>query len=201
MGRRSKADERKQEILENFYEVLKEEGFENASIAKIALRMDVNPSLLIHYFHTKEEMVIDVVDYILARYEDAFLTHFEKAETPEAQFRYIVSVLFSVEWIRIIDHSVFYSCYYLATRHNRIEERFREMYSEFSKLIEICIANCMEAGILAEDDPKEVAEFLISLNEGLNYYGHIFKDEEAYKARALSMRKRVLKSLGARIEF
>lgn len=201
MGRRSKADERKQEILENFYEVLKEEGFENASIAKIALRMDVNPSLLIHYFHTKEEMVVDVVDYILVRYEDAFLTNFEKAEEAEAQFRYIISVLFSVEWIRIIDHSVFYSCYYLATRHSRIEERFREMYSEFSKLIEVCIANCMDAGILAEDDPKEVAEFLISLNEGLNYYGHIFKDEEAYKARALSIRNRVLKSLGACIEF
>ena len=68
MGRKSKADERKREILVHFYEVVKEEGFENASIAKIADRMEVNPSLLIHYFKTKEEMVVDLVDFLLDRY-------------------------------------------------------------------------------------------------------------------------------------
>ena len=62
MGRKSKADVRKKEILEHFYIVLKQEGFENASIAKIANLMDVNPSLLIHYFKTKEEMVFAFVE-------------------------------------------------------------------------------------------------------------------------------------------
>ncbi|MEZ4851774.1 MAG: TetR/AcrR family transcriptional regulator [Bacteroidia bacterium] len=53
MGRKSKAKIRRQEILSHFYEVIIEEGFEGASIGKIAKRMEVNPSLLIHYFSTK----------------------------------------------------------------------------------------------------------------------------------------------------
>ena len=44
---------RKREILEHFQQVLVEEGFEGASIGKIARRMGINPSLIIHYFSTK----------------------------------------------------------------------------------------------------------------------------------------------------
>ena len=58
MGRKSKAAVRKREILEHFYNILKEEGLEKASIAKVAKRMAVNPSLLIHYFKTKEAMTV-----------------------------------------------------------------------------------------------------------------------------------------------
>ena len=72
MGRKSKADVRKKEILEHFYIILRDEGFENASIAKIANIMDVNPSLLIHYFKTKEEMVVAFVSFLLGRYELTF---------------------------------------------------------------------------------------------------------------------------------
>ena len=86
MGRKSKAEERKKEILIHFYEVVKEDGFENASIAKIADRMDVNPSLLIHYFKTKEEMIVDLVDFLLNRYN--LDQHYEELETPTSKLRF-----------------------------------------------------------------------------------------------------------------
>jgi len=53
MPRKNKANIRKREILEHFYEVLSNEGLEGASIAKIAKHMGVHPSLLMHYFKTK----------------------------------------------------------------------------------------------------------------------------------------------------
>ena len=80
MGRKSKAEERKLEILQHFYEVIKEEGFENASIAKIAKSMEVNPSLLIHYFNTKEDMILELVDFLLNRYESMFLQQIQRLQ-------------------------------------------------------------------------------------------------------------------------
>ena len=56
MGHYQKAEIRKPEILENYYQVLLEEGFEGTSIGKIARRMDIHPSLIIHYFKNKENM-------------------------------------------------------------------------------------------------------------------------------------------------
>ena len=53
MRKNLKAEIRKPEILENYYQVLIEEGFEGVSIAKIAKRMNIHPSLIIHYFKTK----------------------------------------------------------------------------------------------------------------------------------------------------
>jgi len=57
-----KAEARKPEILENYYQVLIEEGFEGTSIGKIAKRMSIHPSLIIHYFKTKENMTVELVD-------------------------------------------------------------------------------------------------------------------------------------------
>ena len=54
MRKNQKAEIRKPEILENYYQVLIEEGLEGTSIGKIAKRMDIHPSLIIHYFKTKE---------------------------------------------------------------------------------------------------------------------------------------------------
>ena len=92
MGRKSKAKIRKQEILSHFYEVIIEEGFEGASIGKIAKRMEVNPSLLIHYFSTKDAMVIGLIDYIMATYSSHILPDFSKVEDPQERWDDVVDV-------------------------------------------------------------------------------------------------------------
>ena len=64
-----KAEIRKPEILDNFYHVLLEEGFEGASFGKIAKRMNIHPSLIIHYFKTKENLTTELVDLLIEKYE------------------------------------------------------------------------------------------------------------------------------------
>ena len=54
MTKRKNAEIRKPEILENYYQVIIEEGIEGASIGKVADRMDIHPSLIIHYFKAKK---------------------------------------------------------------------------------------------------------------------------------------------------
>ena len=54
MPRGKKAEVRKQEIIEQFYQVIVEDGLEKASLVKIAERLAVSPSLLIHHFKNKD---------------------------------------------------------------------------------------------------------------------------------------------------
>lgn len=194
MGRKSKADVRKQEILQYFYEVMCDEGFENASIAKIAERMSVNPSLLIHYFKTKEEMVIDLVDFILNRYEDAFLEHIQQMQDTQARFEKIIGTLFSTDWLMVGNYSVFYACYYLAARHDRIKERFNSMYAEFRQILVTEAAKWIADGVIKLQDPVQVAEYLIMLTEGMAFYQRVFSPTE-YAARAAFTRDLAIRTL------
>ena len=96
MGRKSKAKIRRQEILSHFYEVIIEEGFEGASIGKIAKRMEVNPSLLIHYFSTKDAMVIGLIDYIMSTYSSHIIPDFLSVEDPQERWDDVVDVVFKI---------------------------------------------------------------------------------------------------------
>ena len=68
MRQRQNAELRKPEILRNFLEILVEEGIEGASIGKVAKRMGIHPSLIMHYFSTKETLIIEAVDHIVHEY-------------------------------------------------------------------------------------------------------------------------------------
>lgn len=198
MGRKSKAEERKQEILEHFYKVMLTEGFENSSIAKIAKSMDVNPSLLIHYFKTKEDMVVGLVDFLLERYEDAFLNMVISKENPQEQFDTVIDILFGHAWMQMSDqHSVFYACYYLSSRHDLIRERFQQMYNRFREVVEELADRWIEAKIVRDFTPSQVAEYLIMLNEGLTYYEGVYRDPEAFMHRCEYLQKMVRKTLTA----
>jgi AcrR family transcriptional regulator len=50
MRKNQNAKPRKPEILEAYYQVIIQEGLEGASIGKIAKRLNIHPSLIIHYF-------------------------------------------------------------------------------------------------------------------------------------------------------
>ena len=68
MGRKSLKEERQKEIVIAFYKVAKKEGIENTSIAKVADMMGVNPSLVMHYFKTKDDLLQALVDFNLEKY-------------------------------------------------------------------------------------------------------------------------------------
>ncbi len=195
MGRKSKADVRKKEILENFYTILKEQGFENASIAKIAKRMDVNPSLLIHYFKTKEEMVVAFVEHLLDQHEENFRVRVANAEGPRAKLEEVLETLFSKEWLNSSDPTVFYACYYLSSRNQRIRQRFRDMYDRFKKILIPQAKSWIDSNLIKEESPEAVADYIIITNEGLLYYDKLMSDPKGFSRRASYLKSAVIKTL------
>jgi len=196
MGRKSKADERKHEILVHFYQVVKEEGFEHASVAKIAEKMGVNPSLLIHYFKTKEEMVVDLVDFLLERYEEVYEEKFNQITDPKERFNLSIQFILGEDWMQVSDHhTVFYACYYLASRHDRIRDRFKQMYGHYRERLEREASQWIAHGLVTMKNPTQIAEYLILLNEGLTYYEGVFQSAEAFKNRSKWLKEWAIKTL------
>jgi AcrR family transcriptional regulator len=144
-------------MLEAYYQVLLDEGLEGASIGKIAKRIDVHPSLLIHYFGTKEQMTIELVDYLLEVYYTTYGEKLEAIEDPVDRLRAILDTFFSVSYQQLLPESVFYACFYLSLRHPAVRSAFANLHQVEQELLEKTIAECMACGELEEGDPHELA--------------------------------------------
>lgn len=177
---RDRAETRKKEILESFYAVLSEEGLEGASMAKIAARMGIHPSLIIHYFSTKEEMVVALVDFMLARYEETFMPRFREIDDPVERLHAVIDAIFGQDWARLVDAGVFYACYSLSMRNDRVRESFRKMYTRLHEVLQKEIADLMRMGMIVKADPAKLADLIISLLEGYDFYRRVMDDEERF---------------------
>ena len=195
--KKDKADIRKHEILEHFQVVLAEQGFEGASIAKIAKKMDVHPSLLIHYFSTKEDMILELVDFILEQYETMALKKMKEMNNPKKRLTMLLDTIFGVDWISLVDSSSFYACYYLSFRNAEVKDRLAKLYKRFKEYLVNEINMCINEGLINESDPEKDADLIISLVEGLSFYRNIAGGKETYQELGNYLKEKALQMLSA----
>ena len=183
---------RKQEILEHFYKVLSDEGIEGSSLAKIAGSMGVHPSLLIHYFSSKEQMTLALVDNIAEQYGETYLGWIGEIEDPEERLAAILDMLFSRDWMVYVDQSVFNACHYLGFHNKEIQKRFRAMYSRFADALSLEFGRLMELGAIKEMDPRQLADLVIAMTEGLDFYGTIIGTGRRFDSVGRTMKEAAL---------
>jgi AcrR family transcriptional regulator len=195
MGRKSKAKVRKQEILSHFYQVIIDEGFEGASIAKIARRMDVNPSLLIHYFSTKDAMVQELIAYIISTYSSHILPDFSEVENPAERWDDVLDVVSRIQWDRIINNIVFFSCYTLGLREPEVRKQFVSLYANITEILVAEIEHAKASNIIQVKDSNKAAEIILILVEGANFFQHLSTNPKTKKDRPEQLRSSIMRLL------
>jgi AcrR family transcriptional regulator len=192
--REERATLRRREMLAAFYQVLVEEGLRGASIAKIAKRLGVPPSLLIHYFHTKEQMTIELVDYLLEVYLESYGDKLAAVPDSLERLHAILDEFFSPEYHQLLDDRAFYACFYLSLTHPRVRHAYATHYETSLELVETAIRECMEAGAIPRDDAHELAMTVKAMEEGYAFLIGGGADEavkatmgKVLKARALGL--------------
>jgi AcrR family transcriptional regulator len=181
MRKNQTADTRKPEILENYYQVLIEEGFEGASIGKIAKRMNIHPPLIIHYFKNKDNMTVELVDFLIEKYEAPEFLQFDHIQDVQRRFNALMDTIFSVEWSRTIDPGVHFGFYYLSLRNPKIKQRFETMFKRFRNYLVAEFEFYRQAGIVKATDLKKVADIVMTLMEGLEYHAHFLSENETFE--------------------
>ncbi|WP_150451610.1 TetR family transcriptional regulator [Arenibacter lacus] len=169
MGRKSLKEVRQKEIIAAFYNVSKREGLENASLAKVAKEMGINTSLILHYFGSKEELIYGLIDFIMDRYSVLYNTKSE-VNSKESHLKEIVNNLFSREWNDLVDDGVFYGCFTLVFRNEKIKAAYKELHDELRILLTKAIQEAKDAGEVDVENPREAADIIFILVEGAYYY-------------------------------
>lgn len=188
MGRRSLKDLRKKEIIQGLYQVAKKEGLENSSLAKVANHLGINPSLILHYFCSREELLFGLVDYILEQYRQMY-TPGNLAFQNKEGIRQLIDNLFSRNWNRYFDDGVFYSCYALTYRNDRLRDKFRELHNQLRTYLNEVLDSAREKGILDLEDTTRATDEVFILVEGAYYYLGMVGDRESYDERVSAYRQ------------
>ncbi len=165
----SKIEHRKPEILENYYQVIIKEGIEGASIAKIARRMNIHPSLIIHYFKTKHNLTVELFDLLIERYAAPEFFQHDRIKDPHQRFKTLMDILFSFEYSRTVDPGVHFGFYYLSFRNKEINKRFREMINQLKVLLIKEFEKFKKEGIITVKDTGQAANMVVTLIEGLEF--------------------------------
>jgi AcrR family transcriptional regulator len=181
MRKNQKADNRKAEILENYYQTLIAEGFEGASIGKIAKRMKIHPPLIIHYFKTKENMTTELVDLLIEKYESPGLLRFDHIQDPKQRFTVFMDTIFSFEWSRTVDPGIHFGFYYLSFRNKKIQQRFESMFKRFRNYLVNELEGYRKAGIIAVNDLEKAADVIVTLMEGLEFHTHFLAENQPFE--------------------
>ena len=182
MGRKSLKETRQLEIINTFYEVAKIEGYEHTSIAKIAKEMDINPSLVSHYFETKEDLTYALIDYILERYLLIFTIKNEGEVTLE-DLQKTIEMLFSKKWNLLFDDGLFYTFYALTFREKKIQTKYKIILDSLRVALAKMIEQCNAKQLINVPDPKTAADLIFVLVDGAYFYLSLENDKKAYDER------------------
>lgn len=195
MGRKSLKEVRQQEIIKTFYKVARKEGYENTSIAKIAKVMDINPSLIIHYFETKEDLTHALIDHILERYLLIY-TIKHKGGVMLSDLQKTIEMLFSKKWNLLFDDGLFYTFYALAFRDKRIKKKYKTILDSLRRELASIIEKCNEKDLLKVSDPQSAADLIFVMVDGAYFYLSLENDNEAYKERLDYYKNKAYQILG-----
>ncbi|GGF40196.1 TetR family transcriptional regulator [Echinicola rosea] len=180
---------RKKEIVEGFYSLAKENGLENTSIAKIGKHLNIPPSLVMHYFPTKDILISHLIDYIL----DQYLKIYEPAirelkEKEHADPKTFIDKLFSRDWNLLFDDGVFYSCFALIFRNDKIKKEYRRLHDRLREFLK---------EILDKDETLKgantlvLAEQIFVVVEGAYYYLSMIDNDEVYDQKVIFYKEQV----------
>lgn len=196
---RLNAEHRKPAILKAFYEVIEAVGFENASIAKVAKQAGVHASLVIHYFGSKERMVLDLVDEVLRTYADLIRKLPDSGE-PHKRLERLLALIWSREWHEAASFSVVFSFLAISQRDERVMSRLHTLYESYGNYLLEQVRFFADAGVIRVADQEAAAQGLISLSEGSHYFCRFHIKNGTFDEHCRNMIEAAKKILGVREE-
>jgi len=128
---------------------------------------------------------------MLEKYATIYTSKFDEFQDPQKRLDNIINTFFESDWTERGDASVFWSCFSLSFRSDRVKASFRVMYDGFRKILADEISTYIEAGIVAVTDPIRTADIIITLIEGLNMYRAVKGEDPKLKETSEYFRQTV----------
>ncbi|MDX5479767.1 TetR family transcriptional regulator [Fontibacter flavus] len=196
MGLSNISDLRKKEIVQAFYKTAINEGLENTSIAKIAKSLNIQPSLIVHYYKTKDDLVTALIDHCLELYLKIFEKSYTDHKNPSEVLHALINRMFSKDWNELFDDGVYYSAYAMVFREPEIRDKFLKIHKTLREKFSTLLKECQDEGIIEIEHAGQSANLIFSLLDGTYFYINMLTTDKEQKEHLKHSKKLALKILG-----
>jgi AcrR family transcriptional regulator len=195
---RLSAGDRREQLLDVLVQVIRSEGYEQVTMARLAQAAGVNPSLLMHHFGSKENLMLTLVNVSLQRYGQLFR---ELPGSGDARLRLVqmLAVYFGLRWMNTLAAPEVFAIMSLARRHEEVRQAVARMYRRYHRVLTQELRFQQEQGCVRITDAAASAQVLMALTEGAHYFSDQLQPQisEAPGAYGLRMVEHALLLLGA----
>lgn len=196
MGLSNISDLRKKEIVQAFYKTAINEGLENTSIAKIAKSLGIQPSLIVHYYKSKDELVTALIDHCLELYLQIFEKAYASNKNPSEVLLALINRMFSKDWNELFDDGVYYSAYAMVFREPEIREKFSKIHKALREKFSTLLKECQDEGIIQIEHAGHSANLIFSLLDGTYFYINMLATDKEQKEHLKHSKKLASQILG-----
>ncbi|MDK2778311.1 MAG: TetR/AcrR family transcriptional regulator [Pseudomonadota bacterium] len=166
---RLKADDRRDQLLDVLVQVIRAEGYEQVTMARLAQVAGVNPSLLMHHFGSREKLMLALVDRTLQRYTQLFRQMPQQGSARERLVR-VLGLLFSRGWMDTLAAPELFAILALAQRYEDVAVAMSHMYRRYHKVLTQELNFQRQQQCIRCDNPPVAAQMLMALVEGAHYF-------------------------------
>ncbi|NDY73534.1 hypothetical protein DO021_09305 [Desulfobacter hydrogenophilus] len=175
------AETRKPEILEGYYQVLIEKGFEGSSIGKIAQHLNIHSTLILHYFKNKDNLQRELIELLISKYKAEHMLNFNSIEDRTRRFDALMDLIFSFKWNRTVDPGVHFGFYYKSFRDEGIRKDLNDMFRWFRDYLNDAFIVFNKDGIINVTDEHKAADYVLTLMEGLEFHAHFLNEGKPFE--------------------
>lgn len=170
--------ETEQQILEATLHALMTHGYANLTISDVSEEFEKSPSLIYHYFDSKDELMAELYDYLSNVYFD-FIQEID-IDDPIERLRFLIEIiLYSDEYT---PNDEFYISLYEIMVHVPHSKALEEKYIQNERKATDFMANIlregMETGQIKRTDPLQTAAFLSAAIDGVRLHRILLGDDE-----------------------
>lgn len=182
------AETRKPEILEGYYQVLIEKGFEGSSIGKIAERLNIHSTLILHYFKNKDNLQRELIELLISKYKSEHMLGFNLIEDSTRRFDALMNLMFSYKWNRTVDPGVHFGFYYKSFRDEGIRKVLNNMFLWLRDYLHDAFIAFNKEGVIRVSDELKAADYVMTLMEGLEFHAHFLNEGKPFEDFAQTAR-------------
>lgn len=154
------------EIMVATYDALAAHGYTDLSIQRIGAEFDKSTSLLYHHYETKDELLAELLQYVLDRIESQLPLQEHQTAYDQLVFSisYVTGDLFADDQATVIATLT-------ELRSQALhDETFRARFTEYDQFLQDMFADVIRSGIeegtFRQVDVDAVAEFLLTILQG-----------------------------------
>ena len=163
-------DKKREIILASALTVMTKKGYYNSTIDDIVKESNMSKGAIYHYFSSKKEVYLDVIDYWERKYTDIMAEEVNKQKTAMKSLK----TLFKTFGEQMKKDPTPYECLSIFWSISRNDKDFKnamqKVYNRFQKAIELIIETGIKNKEFKRVDPKTAALALILNIEGIFWF-------------------------------